>query len=84
MRQYEAIWIELKKSGTVRIAAPKALHRRIIKATLKEKYQDYGYRLEMMQKNQSLRIEYTRNTSVIEFRLIKTYRIMNAVSLADI
>lgn len=72
MRQYEPIWIKLKKEGSCRITAPTPLHRRIIKAVIKEKYMDDGYRLELSENNKSARIEHSCHQAVITFKLIKT------------
>ena len=47
MRYYEPIWLRLKKHKTVSITAPKPLHPRIIKAVVKEKYLDLGFKLEL-------------------------------------
>lgn len=47
MRTYQDIWQKLKsnKTNVVRVAAPKAIHRRIKKAVTKEKDQDILYKL---------------------------------------
>lgn len=84
MRQYEAVWIALKERGSVRLAVPTPLHRRVIKAVLKEKYQDFGYRFQMMQSHTRLRLEYECKNNVITFTLHKRFSIMQTITLADL
>lgn len=76
MRQYESAWIQLKKTGTLRIAANRALHRRIIKAIIKEKDIDLGFKLECADRFIKAQIRYVRSTSVITFNLKKFNTIM--------
>lgn len=47
MRQYEPVWNELKAKKIARITAHRALHPRIIKAVIKEKWMDVGYKIEI-------------------------------------
>lgn len=54
MRQYEGIWLRLKQlprkdaeQTGVRVSAPKVQHPRIIKAVVKEKWKDVGYKLRI-------------------------------------
>jgi hypothetical protein len=47
MRQYEPVWNELKKKKIARVTAHRALHPRIVKAVIKEKWMDVGYKLEL-------------------------------------
>jgi hypothetical protein len=84
MRQYEPAWIALKEKGTVRLAVPKGLHRRVIKAILKEKYNDAGYRLQMLEKKIRLRIEYECRDSVIVLKLLKIPTFLTSVTLEDL
>ena len=72
MRQYQPIWEALKKGGVCIITAPAPLHRRIIKAVIKEKYNDLGYKLELAENNKRAKIVYTKKHSMIEFKLIKS------------
>lgn len=76
MRKYESAWIELKNNGTVRIAAHRSLHRRIIKAIIKEKDIDLAFKLSCAEKYVKTAICYSRNTSVITFNLKKFSTIM--------
>jgi len=70
MRTYEPIWIQLKSAGKVRIAAPPALHKRIIKAVTKEKWLDMGWKLELDEAGRKLpTLEYKREDKFIVFTL---------------
>lgn len=40
LRQYEPIWLSLKKHKTVSIRTNQTLHKRLIKAVVKEKWMD--------------------------------------------
>ena len=71
MRKYEAAWIQLKTQGTVRIAAHRSLHKRIIKAVIKEKDIDLAFKLFCAEKYVKTEICYSQNTSVITFNLKK-------------
>lgn len=84
MRKYEELWLIIKRDGSVKITAPVPLHRRIIKATLKEKYKDLGYKLLMLEKNIVLELNYVVTNSVIEFRLDKRFKVLDSVSLQDL
>lgn len=77
MRYYQAIWEEIKKKQVARITAPKLLHRRIIKAVIKEKWLDYGYKLE--QENYNAILSHSISNSIITFTLTK-YPIMKNIT----
>lgn len=71
---YYAIWKELKSMDPkdastkgVRISAPKALHKRIIKACKKEKWLDVGYKIRIEPRIATL--ESWRDNSIITFKL---------------
>lgn len=74
MRQYQPIWNKLKslplqeasKKG-VSVTANRALHSRIIKAVIKEKWIDIGYKLEM--EPRKMIMEHTVKHAVITFYL---------------
>jgi len=40
LRQYQPIWLALKKHKTVTVRAPKHTHKRLVKAVVKEKWLD--------------------------------------------
>ena len=50
MRQYEPIWERIKRDNTASLVAPVENHKRIIKAVIKEKYKDEGYKLLLSNK----------------------------------
>lgn len=57
---YEPAWLSLKRSSDnpkrIVIAAPKAFHRRIYKAVIKEKDMDTVYKLQLSDNAQSARL----------------------------
>ncbi len=73
-RQYQPIWLRLKalppkqaeKQG-ISVTAPRVLHRRIVKAVVKEKWLDVGYKLEVEPKHAIM--YHSRNGSVLTFTL---------------
>jgi hypothetical protein len=74
MRQYEPIWVKLKSlsqseasSKGVSITAPRALHRRIIKAVKKEKWMDIAYKLEIEPRVAVL--SHSQKNSILTFQL---------------
>lgn len=71
-RQYQAIWEALKAKGECSVAAHTALHPRIIKAVIKEKYNDLGWKILMEDRQIPWnKISYSRENSLIRFRLRK-------------
>jgi hypothetical protein len=69
MRKYEPIWIKLKQKGVASITAHPLLHKRIIKAVIKEKWLDIGYKLEIQPRHSIM--THTRTGSILEFKLTK-------------
>lgn len=77
MRQYEPIWLQLKAlpqaqaaSKGVSVTAPRALHRRIIKAVKKEKWMDIGYKILIEPKTALL--SHAQKNSILTFFLTHT------------
>lgn len=71
--KYAPIWEKLKKSSPVSIAAPIESHRRIIKAVIKEKWKDAGYKLLLAEKALEATLEVRKDSSnpkVIHFSLV--------------
>jgi hypothetical protein len=66
-RQYYPIWQDLKANNTARITAPRALHRRIIKAVKKEKWMDIGYKISIEPRKAI--ISHARSGGVVTFFL---------------
>jgi hypothetical protein len=74
MRQYEPIWIKLKSLSKseaetigVSIAAPRVLHKRIIKAVTKEKYMDFAYKAV---NPREATLVHVRSNSILTFKLV--------------
>lgn len=68
-RTYQPIWEELKRSNTCKISANKSLHKRIVKAVIKEKYNDVNFKLYLADKGQKAVLTHTKKYSIIEFFL---------------
>lgn len=56
MRQYEPIWLQLKKHNKAQIVAPVYRHKTIIQAVRKEKWRDAAYRLLQSEKSRRMKI----------------------------
>lgn len=69
MRHYQPIWEKLKAEKYCRITAPKPLHKRIIKAVIKEKYGDEGFKFLLLEAGQTARLTFKKTSSVVEFSL---------------
>jgi len=67
MRKYEPIWNKLKRDKVVSITAHRALHDRIYKAVVKEKWKDIVFKLETEPRAAILFHE--RTHSIIIFKL---------------
>ena len=73
MRKYAPIWNELKDTKKASIVAPKPFHARIIKAVIKEKYEDVGFKYQMQETGQRPRLEHITEGPMIKFRLVYDY-----------
>ena len=71
-RQYEPIWNEIKLQGLCNISAHSAFHKRIIKAVVKEKDLDLGFKLELAERKppEIAVLKSSRKGSVIKFTVI--------------
>lgn len=69
-RQYYPIWKQLKLDHEVRVAVPRPLHARVIKAVTKEKWMDIEYKYQLMEL-QDCRSELVTlvSNNIITFRL---------------
>jgi hypothetical protein len=67
--RYQPIWDALKAQGQCRIVAPLPLHRRIIKAVIKRKDEDLGYKLELSEKYKKAKLAYKIEGNTITFTL---------------
>jgi hypothetical protein len=80
MRKYEPIWRKLKQTGQVSITANRLLHPRIIKAVIKEKWGDVGYKISI--EPARVRLSYTSTHSVLVFYLTRT--LSNYITAEDL
>jgi hypothetical protein len=69
MRRYTPIWIKLKQKGEATITAHPLLHKRIIKAVIKEKWLDLAYKLQISPYYAVL--THSREGSIVTFKLQK-------------
>lgn len=69
MRTYEPAWIELKQKLEMRIAAEPSVHRRIIKAVIKEKDLDILYKLACDDECKRAILTYKIQSKMIVFKL---------------
>ena len=73
-RQYEPIWTKLKAlpaklaaTQGVSVTAPRVLHKRILKAVVKEKWLDIGFKMEIEPKYAIM--YHARSGSILTFYL---------------
>lgn len=74
MRRYQVIWNALKKDKHCTITVHPALHARVIKAVIKEKDMDVGYKLTALPDDERcyiMKIAYIREGARIKFFLRK-------------
>lgn len=67
--KYEVIWQKLKADKHCAIAAPIPLHARIIKAVIKRKDVDVGYKLQLLDKRKKVRLSHICESSRVRFFL---------------
>lgn len=80
-RLYQPIWESLKANKKVTIQASPEVHRRIIKAVTKEKYNDIGYKVLNESSREILYCESKGSLIVFELREYSQY---SKVRMADI
>lgn len=69
MRKYQPIWLELKTKNEVLVVHPNHLHARLIKAVLKERTMDTGFRLELSELNRYAKVFFRSTGNYITFTL---------------
>jgi hypothetical protein len=79
MRKYEPIWHKLKQTGQVSITANRLLHPRIIKAVIKEKWGDIGYKVSI--EPARAKLSYISTHAILKFYLTKTITHLTAADL---
>lgn len=67
--KYEKIWDALKNNGSVSLTANRALHPRIVKATIKRKSIDILFRMKMQEQRSVAILSHSISESVITFHL---------------
>lgn len=67
LRQYQPIWHALKKHKIVSVRSPRHLHKRLIKAVVKEKWQDNEFK--QREGWRMLWLTYSIQEDVVTFRL---------------
>lgn len=72
--RYSPIWEELKKNGTVTIVASPALHKRIVKAVLKRKNLDVGYKFQQSELGYDCFVSHKKIGTQVIFMLRKRIR----------
>ncbi len=69
MRKYQPAWLKLKQKGSLSILTPKHLHARVIKAILKERTMDTGFRYELSEANKCAKVFAKSDGNIITFKL---------------
>jgi hypothetical protein len=67
--KYQPIWNQIKQQGSCKIVAPTILHRRIIKAVIKRKDEDLGFKLLTSEAYKKAKLTYKRDGNTIHFVL---------------
>lgn len=68
-RLYQPIWEKIRDTGKCSISAPSPMHKRIIKAVIKEKGNDLGFKVLSAEKWRWNKLSYTISGSMITFTL---------------
>lgn len=69
MRKYYPIWQKLKTKRKVVVVHPAHLHARLIKAVMKERTMDTGFRLELAEADSHAKIVTSSTDNYITFTL---------------
>jgi hypothetical protein len=69
MRDYQPIWHKLKTEKVVSITANRRFHPRIVKAVIKEKWMDFGYKLEQADEGKVSTLAYESTGAILKFTL---------------
>ena len=72
-RVYYPIWDAIKKNYTAKLSADPAMHRRIIKAVIKEKDKDISFKQTSRRLGLKHKLDYSISDDVITFTLTKSY-----------
>ncbi len=80
MRKYEPIWEQIKQDLTASLVVDPALHARIIKAVIKEKDMDVGFKQLQLEKGKKDKLRIEDRGKLITFYLDD----VSPISLADL
>ena len=69
MRKYQPIWEQLKLYGTTSLSANPAMHKRIIKAVMKEKLKDLGWKILCAESGNIYKLAYKSEGKLVTFNL---------------
>jgi hypothetical protein len=69
VRQYQPLWIKIKTTGKASVAAAPLFHKRIIKAVVKEKDMDTGFKILCDEKKTPCRLVSSRSGGKLMFEL---------------
>jgi hypothetical protein len=81
LRQYQPIWLALKKHKTISVYSPPHLHARLIKAVIKEKYMDD--RFKKKEGWRKMWLTYSINSETNEVTFFLNYR-LNELTAGDL
>jgi len=63
MRQYEPIWVRIKNKNVASLVTPTANAARVIKAVIKEKHLDTGYKLMLSEQALQAKLEIVKENN---------------------
>ena len=69
MRKYQPIWEQIKANGYAQVKAEPNLHARIVKAVIKEKNKDLGFKQLALEIKKVYKLNITYTGSIILFSL---------------
>jgi hypothetical protein len=69
VRKYQAIWEQIKRDGSAYVEANADYHARIIKAVIKEKYIDVGFKVITLENHKKYKLEVTSIGNLVCFKL---------------
>lgn len=67
--KYDSIWFALKATGSIKLAVPPALQKRVIKGVIHCKDHDLARKFELATIKRKEKITYTRETSLVTIKL---------------
>ena len=83
MRKHQPIWEQLKAKKTVALAAEPKLHKRIIKAVIKEKHRDLGWSYVQLEEGKKWKLESEAQGKLVTFKLVDVSHLI-AININDL